>query len=113
MASFTTATISIPFTADRDDYTESRQARVAVQEIPGGDTFYADRAGRGPMNVKFSLLLANATDYGALFGQVERPGTLVIEGLDSHAVILMSVSAPVPFLGGQRKASAEFLITDV
>jgi hypothetical protein len=113
MASFATAVAVVPFTVDRDSYDESREARVAITEIPGSDDFYADRAGKKPLQLKFGVLVANATDWGAFMGLVGESGTLSIEGLDSHAAILMSLGRNIPFLDSQSKAQASFLVTDV
>lgn len=108
MASFN----GITFTADGGDFEESREARVAVQDIPGGDTFYADRAGRAPLKWRLGILLPDGTAWGALNSSIGQQSSLSVETLDSHTAILMRVSRPSPFLDGQVRANVEFLITD-
>jgi hypothetical protein len=112
MATFTSGAVTVTFTSDNDAFNEKREARVAVQEIPGGDAFYVDRAGRRPLNWNVGMLLANATAYGQLNSRINETGTLTIETLDSHAVVLMSVGRPSPEIDGRTRCSAEFLITD-
>lgn len=113
MPSFTTSVIGVVFEfADGGDFQESRDARVAVQEIPGGDNFFVDRGGRSPSRIQFTAVLLNETIWGALNSALGLDGTLSLESLDSHAAILTKVSRPAPFSDGQVKASVEFLITD-
>jgi hypothetical protein len=112
VATFTSGPVTVTFTSDSDAFSEKREARVAVQEIPGGDTFYVDRAGRRPLNWSVGMLLANATVYGQLNSRIAETGTLTIETLDTHAVVLMSVGRPSPQADGQTRCSAEFLVTD-
>lgn len=112
MATFTSGPVTITFTSDADAFSEKREARVAVQEIPGGDSFYVDRAGRRPLNWSVGMLLASSSVYGQLNSRVQETGTLSIETFDSHAVVLMSVGRPSPQIDGQTRCSAEFLVTD-
>ena len=101
----------VSFTVDVDAYEEKREARVAIQEIPGGDTFYVDRAGRRPLFWSFGILLANFGGWAALNSLIGTSATLSIELNDSHTATLMSLSRPGPQVDGQTRASAEFLIT--
>lgn len=112
MASFNTSTVSVSFTGDGSDFEESREAKVAIQDIPGGDTFYADRGGRGPLRWRLGAVLLNSTVWGQLNSVVGDEGSLNVETFDGHTAILMRVSRPVPFADAQVKCSVEFLITD-
>lgn len=112
MASFTTSSVSASFTADGNDFQESREARVGIQEIPGGDVFFADRAGRSPLKWSLSVVLLNDTVWGQLNAALGSEGTLAVESLDTHTAVLMKVSRPVPSMTGEVRATVEFLITD-
>jgi hypothetical protein len=112
MSTFATGTVTVTFDTDADKYDEKRPARVAIQEIPGGDTFYVDRAGRSPLTVTVGMVLANATEYGRLNTALAQQGSLAIDTLDTHSAVLMNVSRPAPEIDGRTRATAEFLITD-
>lgn len=102
----------VTFETDAEQFNESREARVAVQEIPGGDTFYVDRAGRSPLKWTVGMLLPNGASYGSLNAVLGTQGELSISGLDIHQAVLMRVSRPAPEIDGQTRATAEFLIVD-
>lgn len=91
---------------------EGREARVAVQDIPGGDTFYVDMAGRQPLRLSFDAVVQNATVWGQFNTAVGQQGTLAVDGLDTHQAVLMSVNRAAPLPDGQSKATVEFLVTD-
>ena len=55
MASFGTES----FTALTDSLQETREARVTIIDIPGGDNFYVDRAGPGPQRMSLNIVLAD------------------------------------------------------
>lgn len=114
MATFTTSLASVTFTVESSSYDEKRDAKVAVTDIPGGDVFYVDRAGRGPLRVSFGILVANSTIWGTLNSALilGQSGTLSIEGLDSHTATLVATGRPAAAQDGQILGSAEFLITD-
>lgn len=104
---------AVSFLEDAGNYTETRPGRVAVQEIPGGDNFYVDRAGRRPLTWNVGMVLANDTAWGALNALIAQSATLSIGTLTSHTATLMSLTRPAPQPNGQARATAEFLITDV
>lgn len=112
MASFSSAAGSVDFETDGDKYTEQREGRVTVQEIPGGDAFYVDRAGRKPQSLTVGMILLNNSAYGTLTAAVGEEGTLTIDSLDSHTVVLMSVSRPAPQVDGRTQATADFIVVD-
>lgn len=112
MPTFSTAVATIAFDSVGDGFNESRDARVAVQEIPGGDEFYVDRAGRSPLNWTVAMLLASSAAYGQLNAALGQEGTLSVSPLDTHTAVLMKVSRSSPQADGQTRATAEFLITD-
>lgn len=112
MASFVSGSVIVTFTADADAYSEKREGRVAVQEIPGGDSFYVDRAGRRPLSLSVGLLLPNATAVGQLESVIAESGTLAIDGLDTHTAVLMSLTISDRYNDGQARGAAEFLVTD-
>lgn len=112
MATFIAGAVSVSFTVDRESLQEKREGRVAVQEIPGGDNFYVDRAGRRPLSWSFGLLLESATAWGQLNSAIGEVGTITVELLDPHTAVLMSLTRPAAELDGRTRASAEFLITD-
>lgn len=97
---------------DSEGFDEKREARVAVQEIPGGDAFYVDLAGRSPQRINGRIMLANATAWGQLTAVLGTEATLQIDTLDSHTAVLLSLGRPAPELDGRVTATAEFLITD-
>lgn len=103
----------ISFTADGGNFEESREGRVAIQEIPGGDFFYVDRGGRSPQHIRMDVVLEDASAWGALNAAIGDEGTLTIDSLDTHSAVLMRVSRSAPFADNQVKASVEFLITDI
>lgn len=113
MATFVSGATVVTFGVSSDDYQEQRTGRVAVQEIPGGDAFYVDLAGRGPLSWRFTLDLANATLWGLLNTLIAQQGVLSIDTLDVHEAVLMSLSREAPKPDGRMLAQAEFLITDV
>lgn len=102
----------VGFEALYGDYEETRGARVAIQEIPGGDVAYADLAGRMPLRWKMQLWIENESVWGALNAALGTQGTLAVDTLNSHEAILLSVSRRAPYLDGTTVATAEFLITD-
>jgi hypothetical protein len=108
MASFA----GISFDVDGADYSESRESRTTIQDIPGGDVFYVDLAGRGQLKITLSILLDDAGAYGALNGQLGNQGSLAIDTLDGHQAVLTKVGRAVPYPSGQVVATAEFLVTD-
>ena len=112
MSSFAAPGATVTFEALYGDYEESRAARVAIQEIPGGDTAYADQAGRSPLRWKMTMAIADESAWGALNAVLGEEGTLSVDTLNTHSAILMSVSRRAPYLDGTTVASAEFLITD-
>lgn len=112
MPTFATAAVTVTFESIGDGFNESRDARVAVQEIPGGDAFYVDRAGRGPLNWTVAMFLASSAAYGQLNAALGQEGTLSVSPLDTHSAVLMKVSRPSPLGDGRTRATAEFLITD-
>ena len=103
---------AVSFTVDTDSFQESRDARVTLVEIPGGDGFYVDRAGRSPLKLNVNVLLANESAWGALNALLGQEQSLVIETLNTHDAVLMSVSRPAPAADGQVRGTANFLITD-
>ena len=102
----------VPFTVDTDSFQESRDARVSVIEIPAGDRFWVDRAGRSPLKLSISILLPNSSAWGTLNTLLGTEQPLVIETLDTHAAVLMTLTRPAPQIDDQVKASATFIITD-
>lgn len=113
MSTFSAGSVTVQFDAQTDSFDESRPARVAIQDIPGGDTFYVDQAGRGPLRWNVRMLLPNATAWGQLTSVLGEAGTLAVDTLDSHAVVLLNVSRSAPHVDGTMLATAEFVITDV
>ena len=103
----------VAFIVDADNYTERRVARVAVQEIPGGDTFYVDRGGRGPMFVDATVLLQNLSLLGSLMAQLGTSSILRVDGRDSHTATLMEVGAPAQEQDGRSRATLKFVVTDI
>lgn len=112
MSTFAAPGATVTFDALYGDYEESRAARVAIQEIPGGDVAYADQAGRSPLRWKMQMAVDNETTWGALNAVLGEEGTLSVDTLTAHTAILMSVSRRAPYLDGTTVATAEFLITD-
>jgi hypothetical protein len=110
--SFISSAASVSFTIDREGYSEQREARAAMQEIPGGDEFTLDLAGRQPHKLSGKILLASATAWGALNAALGTVGTLAIDTLDPHDAVLMSVSREAPYVDGQISATVDFTITD-
>jgi hypothetical protein len=108
MASFA----GVSFDANADDYQETRDSRTSIQDIPGGDTFYVDLAGRGQLKISMTVLLDDNGAYGALNGQLGHEGSLSIETLDGHSAVLTKVGRAQPYPSGQVKASIEFLVVD-
>lgn len=108
MASFGT----VSFTADRQGFQESRDARTAIIEIPGGDNFYVDMAGRSPLKISVNCLLADAGAWGALNSLLGLERVLTIETLNTHNAVLMSLTRPAPQIDGQVQSTANFVITD-
>jgi hypothetical protein len=107
MASFD----GVTFTVDGATFQERREGRVAIQEIPGGDNFFVDRAGRRPLFWSFGLVVANATDWGTLHTKIGVSGTLAVELHDSETATLLSLTAPTTQVDGQQRGNAEFVIT--
>src|SRR5215510_11324676 len=105
MSSFNSGTASISFTFDANGFSDGREARVAVQEIPGGDEFFVDMAGRSPQSISGTIVVANATAWGQLNALVGTQGTLAIDTLDSHEAVLMNVSRDAPLPDGQMTAN--------
>jgi hypothetical protein len=112
MSTFSAPGATVTFEALYGDYEESRAARVAIQEIPGGDDIFVDTAGRSPLRWKMQMALDNETVWGALNAVIGQAGTLSVDTLTSHAAILLSASRRAPYLDGTTVATAEFLITD-
>jgi len=102
----------VAFTVILDSFQESREARVAVTEIPGGDNFYVDLAGRSPLKLNVNIVMDNASVWGSLNGMIGQEQTLSIETLDTHTAVLMTVSRPAPELDGTVTGTATFLITN-
>ena len=109
MASFA----GVNFTADFDSYRENREARVTVLDIPGGDIFYVDQAGRGPMTVSVGVLVNDESSWGALHSNIGRQGSLNVDGLTSHQAVLMKCERGKVYANGQTVGSLDFLIVDV
>lgn len=113
MPSFTSGTVSVTFTfVDREGFSEQRDARVATQEIPGGDEFTVDLAGRQPHKLSIKAILPNETAWGAMNSALGTTGSLQIDTLTTHTVVVMSASREAPYIDGQVSASLAFLITD-
>jgi len=112
MSSFVSGSITVSFTMDREGFSEQRDARVATQEIPGGDEFTLDLAGRQPHKISGKVYLANATAWGALNSAVGTVGSLQVDTLDTHQAVLMSVSREAPYVDSQVSATVAFIITD-
>lgn len=112
MSSFSASGGTINFTAVSGDYEETRAARVAVQEIPGGDEFTVDLAGRSPLRWKIQMHIENDSAWGALNAVLGQAGSLNVDTLDGHAAVLINVSRRAPYLDGTTLATGEFLITD-
>lgn len=102
----------VSFVADFDSFRERREARVTVQDIPGGDIFYVDRAGRGPLTISVSILVNDEGAWGALHANIGNQSTLAIDGLTSHQAVLMSVERGKVYIDGRTIGTAEFLIVD-
>lgn len=113
MSSFSSGSVLVTFTfVDREGFSETRDARVATQEIPGGDEFTVDLAGRQPHKVSTKVILPDATSWGALNAAVGTVGSLQIDTLDTHQAVVMSVSREAPYVDGKISATVAFLITD-
>jgi hypothetical protein len=112
MSTFAAPSATVTFDTDGDKYDERHEARVAILEIPGGNNFYADLAGKKPATWSVGMVLQNGTVWGQLNATLGQEGTLNIDTLDSHNAILMSVSRPAPQPNGQTRCTADFLITD-
>jgi hypothetical protein len=112
MSSFSSGAVNVTFTVASDGFSEQREARAATQEIPGGDEFTLDLAGRQPHQISVKAILPNATAWGAINAAVGTTGSLQIDTLDTHDAVVMSVSRDAPYLDGQMSASIAFLITD-
>jgi hypothetical protein len=101
----------VTFIVDGGTFEERREARVAIQEIPGGDSYYVDRAGRRPLFWRFGLVLATFSVWSTLNTKLGVSGTLDVELQGSLTATLMSLSAPTSQVDGQKRATAEFLVT--
>jgi hypothetical protein len=112
MSSFTAPGATVTFVAVAGDYEETREARVAIQEIPGGDEFTIDQGGRVPLRWRVVMLLENESVWGALNAVLGQLGTVNIDGLTGHEAVLLSASRRAPYPDGQTIANAEFIITD-
>jgi hypothetical protein len=112
MSSFVNGTVNVTFTVDRDGFSEQRDARTSVQEIPGGDEFTLDLAGRQPHKLSAKVTLSSETSWGAMNAALGTVGSLQIDTLTTHEAVLMSVSREAPYLDGQVSANVDFLITD-
>lgn len=113
MSSFAGGSFSVTFTVQRDSFAESRQGRVAVQEIPGGDEFFVDLGGRSPLTIKLKAIIPDATSWGALNGAIGTEGLLAIDTLDSHQAVLMNAQRDAPYgPDGQMSANLEFIVVD-
>lgn len=102
---------AVSFTVDGSTFQERRDGRVAIQEIPGGDDYFVDRAGRRPLFWSFGLVLANTTDFGTLNTLIGTSATLTVELHSAETATLMSLSAPTTQVDGQQRATAEFVVT--
>lgn len=102
----------VTFIVDTDSFQESRDGRVNIVEIPGGDTFYVDRAGRSPLKLSLSILLPDASAWGTLTSLIGQEQTLSVETLDTHLAVLMSASRSAQNLDGTSKASVSFVVTN-
>lgn len=103
---------AVSFTVETDSFQESREGRVTVVEIPGGDSFYVDLAGRSPLKTTLSIILADLTAWGALNALLGTEASLVVETLTTHSAALLSLSRQAQQVDGQIKATAQFVITD-
>jgi len=112
MSSFVSSAVNVSFTMDREGFSEQRDARVATQEIPGGDEFTVDLAGRQPHKISAKIILENATAWGAMNTALGTVGSLQIDTLDTHDAVLMSVSREAPYVDGRISATVNFVITD-
>lgn len=112
MPTFTSGATTVTFEADADSWSEQRPARVALQEVPGGDAFYVDQAGRGPLRQSFRMELENEFAWGALNSVLGQEGSLAISPFDTHTAVLLSASRRGVFLDGRVLAEVEFVITD-
>jgi hypothetical protein len=102
----------ISFTVDREGFSEQREARVAAQEIPGGDEFTLDLAGRQPHKLSAKAIFLNETAWGAMNAALGTVGSLQIDTLTTHNAVLMSANREAPYLDGQVSAHLDFIITD-
>jgi hypothetical protein len=112
MSSFSSGSVNVTFTVDRESFSEQRDARVATQEIPGGNEFTVDLAGRQPHKISVKAILPNETSWGAMNSALGTTGSLQIDTLNTHDVVVMSVSRDAPYIDGQISASIAFLVTD-
>src|SRR6478735_1799644 len=101
----------IAFTVITDGFQESREGRVGITEIPGGDLFYVDLAGRAPPKLTVNIVLANYTLWSAMNALLGQEQTLIVDTLNTHLAVLMSVTRPAPEVDGQIQATASFVIT--
>lgn len=101
----------ITFVVDGESFNERREGRVAIQEIPGGDDYFVDRAGRRPLFWSFGMLLDSFSDWSTFNTLLGTSGTLVVELQGSQTATLMSLSAPTSQVDGKKRANAEFVIT--
>lgn len=112
MSAFSSGSINVSFTMDRESFSEQRDARVATQEIPGSDQFTVDLAGRQPHKLSGKIILADATAWGALNSALGAVGSLQIDTLNTHQAVLMSASREAPYVDNQISATVSFVITD-
>jgi hypothetical protein len=103
---------AVSFVAGIDSFQENREGRVTIIEIPGGDNFYVDLAGRTPLKLNLNILLASLGAWATLNTLLGTEASLVVETLDTHDAVLMSLSRPAQQPDGQTIATAQFVITD-
>jgi len=102
----------IQFIVSEDGYKETRTGRVAIQEIPGGDNFYVDQGGRGPMYIDMTVLLTNVSQLGSLMANLGQISVLDVDGRDSHMCVLMEVGGGPQFGSEQLTADLKLLAID-
>lgn len=112
MAAFISGAVSVTFTVDRDGFSEQRDARAAIQEIPGGSEFTVDLAGRQPHKLTVKAIFLNEAAWGAINSALGTVGSLQVDTLNTHNALLMSASREAPYLDGQVSANIDFVITD-
>jgi hypothetical protein len=98
---------SISFDMEMPSYPRERRANLSVRPIPGGDEFYVDFTGRGPITMRPKVLATDA-NYTALENKVGDQGTLVFEG-GTVTAVLVAISAGSRYDDDSMQGDAEFL----